>query len=293
MSDLADQIAASLDALSSEPWFPQLTENLTFHELSRLYRNMGITPEVYGTARVLYRDASRPRVVVSNVKLSHVSGLTAILIESFRQPEQLNLETKVDFYSDDELKSGTVLACIEEALAVIDYVPTLKKTVETLVRCLHVVRPPDNDHDVSFSEPNLPFSVFVSVPEKRISNDVLRVAEAIVHEAMHLQLSLIERHVPLVLSAAAKYYSPWRRAYRNTQGILHGIYVFVAIRRFLEELLSISELPAGWKAHCDDRSLQIDGQLSEAADLEASLDLTSLGAIFLNRLMEADRIIYT
>ena len=49
---------------------------------------------------------------------------------------------------------------------------------------------------------------------------------------MHLQLSLVERVVPLVLSQRKMYYSPWRDEVRNSEGILQALYVFGVIRLF-------------------------------------------------------------
>src|SRR5207249_726495 len=102
-------------------------------------------------------------------------------------------------------------------LGALKRVPTLLPTVLSLVRALHLVIPDDDDIDVSFSEPNLPFSVFVSVPHRGARTDALRVAEAIVHEAMHLHLTLIERVVPLVRSSGRRFFSPWRGEYRTAQ----------------------------------------------------------------------------
>ena len=59
-----------------------------------------------------------------------------------------------------------------------------------------------------------------------------RVAEALVHEAMHLQLSLLERRIELVESDRTKAvaFSPWRNSERDVQGVIHALYVFVIVR---------------------------------------------------------------
>ena len=89
--------------------------------------------------------------------------------------------------------------------------------------------------DVSYSLPNIPFSIFVSLPVLRQPNDYLRVAEGVLHEAMHLQLSLIEKITPLVQDKNDRYYSPWKHETRNIQGILHGLYVFKIIQQFYRQ----------------------------------------------------------
>ena len=63
--------------------------------------------------------------------------------------------------------------------------------------------------------------------------------EAILHEAMHLQLSLIERYIPLIESTGETklYYSPWRNEARPARGVLHGLFVFRAIYEFFSILI--------------------------------------------------------
>lgn len=103
--------------------------------------------------------------------------------------------------------------------------------VGTLVRSVHRVAPKAPGYDLSHSEPGLPFSVFVSIPAGEPS-DAMRVAESLLHEAMHLQLTLIERHAPLI-TGEGEAYSPWQQCVRPIQGIVHGLYVFGAIDDWL------------------------------------------------------------
>jgi HEXXH motif-containing protein len=60
-----------------------------------------------------------------------------------------------------------------------------------------------------------------------------RLAEALLHEAGHLQLSLVERFVPLVTEGSTTFYSPWRRKQRPLRGVLHGLYVFGLIAEWI------------------------------------------------------------
>ena len=56
----------------------------------------------------------------------------------------------------------------------------------------------------------------------------------LIHETMHLQLSLVERVVPLVRADHSNRltYSPWKSEHRPAGGILHALYVFRVIERF-------------------------------------------------------------
>jgi HEXXH motif-containing protein len=63
----------------------------------------------------------------------------------------------------------------------------------------------------------------------------LRLAEAVVHEAMHLNLTNLEGFEPLVASEAW-IHSPWKSEPRPALGVLHGVYVFACIHRFFRHL---------------------------------------------------------
>ena len=141
------------------------------------------------------------------------------------------------------MTNSTVLHCLQDAIDVLARVPTLQGTVSTLIRTCHVLKPENDSYDVSHSDPRTPFSAFVSVPRKRGPTDALRVAESLVHEAMHLQLTLIERLLPLVKESDLTYFSPWKGTQRSPRGVLHALYVFRAIHNFFGRLLTLP----GWR----------------------------------------------
>jgi HEXXH motif-containing protein len=63
---------------------------------------------------------------------------------------------------------------------------------------------------------------------------------------MHLQLSLLERCVPLITPADAGFQidSPWKRAEREAGGILHALYVFRVIEQFWRGVAAVQTDPA-------------------------------------------------
>ncbi len=288
MDDLAERIKASIEDPNSDPWFPQLTADLTARAWDCLHRDLGLTPDTYGTERVLSRSTSAPREVIASLKTcsSTCPTASAISIEALAPECAIQYQKRgVNFYSSEEILHTPVLSCIEEALAIINQVPSLMRTVAALVRSLHVIKPGDEDHDVSFSEPHVPFSIFVSVPEKRIASDGLRVAEAIVHESMHLQLTFIQHMTPLIGPTADKYYSPWRRQFRNPEGVLQAIYVFKTIYTFFQALNSTSNDAIDNRA-IRRRRLTIMNQLKGVTALRDSKALTSTGVEFVEWLMK-------
>ena len=200
-------------------------------------------------------------------------GIEFLTGDCIGQYQQLGLA----FYTPNELANSTILECLHDAIDVLAQVPTLQKTVATLVRACHILKPEDDDYDVGHSDPNIPFSVFVSVPQKRGSTDALRVAESLVHEAMHLQLTLIERLQPLVLTSDQTYFSPWKGTLRSPRGILHGLYVFRVLDQFFERLLTLP----GWSliniGHMQRRRCEIAQQIRDVKTFQDCPVLTELG----------------
>lgn len=287
MDELAHRIKASLENPNGEPWFPELTADLAARAWYSLHRDIGIAPNSYGTERVLSRSISAPREVITSLKTcpSTCATAEAISIEALTPEAAIEYQKQgVSFYSPDEILHTTILSCLEDALAIINRVPSLMSTVAALARSLHVIKPEDADYDLSFSEPHIPFSIFVSVPEVRIADDALRVAEAIVHEAMHLQLTLIESTSPLLLSRSKKYYSPWRKEYRDAEGILHALYVFRVIKQFFEYLSTTEGQPLNVAVYIRNRCGEINRQFEAVRSLRLESDLSRVGACFKQRL---------
>lgn len=288
MLSLSDQIKASLERSDIPPWLPELTDKLVEVEWERLNRETGLTLDTYSTARVSNGNASARLAVVRDLPAGHNRGerKTFIRIESpTADLVRLYQGMGVNFYTAEEMAGSGVLDCLEEAIQIIRHVPSLWRTVNTLVRSLHVLRPTDDEHDISFSEPHIPFSVFVSVPCQRIRNDVLRVAEAMVHESMHLQLTLIEKTAPLLACTRRKYFSPWRGEYRSAQGVLHALYVFRVVDHLLRELLLSSCLRSEELSYARERRTQIAAQMREVESFRNCPDLTIHGFNLIGRLL--------
>lgn len=287
MDDLAARIIASLENPNTDPWLPDLTSELAAQAWDRLRNDIGLTPGNYGTERVVSRNISTPPDVIASLRTwPSTNGNEIINIETLPEARASQYhEGGVRFYSPSEILDTGVLTCIEDALLILNQVPSLMRTVATMVRSLHVITPDDADHDVSFSEPHIPFSIFISVPKMRIVNDALRVAEAITHEAMHLQLTIIERLIPLVRSTGEKYFSPWRGTPRPAQGVLHALYVFRVIDRFLASLFSLGGFGGEVREHILTRHSEINMQINMTRSLEDSSELTMTGARFVRGLL--------
>jgi hypothetical protein len=289
MDDLDERIKASIENRNGDPWFPELTADLTARAWNSLHRDIGLRPNSYGTERVLSRCISAPHEVITSLRTcpSMCAAAPTISIEALTQECAVQYEKQgATFYTPDEILHTTILSCIEDALATINQVPSLMRTVAVLVRSVHLIKPEDADQDVSFSDPGIPFSIFVSVPEERMANDALRVAEAIVHEAMHLQLTLIEFVDCLVKSAEGQYFSPWRRERRRAGSVLHGLYVFYVIHHFLGRLALVGSCPQNWLRHITLRQQEIGLQLDEIRSFQNCAELSEVGSILVRRCVE-------
>lgn len=288
MPDLAERLRRALADADSPPWLPELTEDLVSSGWRALYRKCGLSPGSYSTERVIAGNINAPLNSVAFL-VTHSSNGDAnesiqinLLDKSYAKPYE---DSGVRFYTEGEIRSGSVVSCVKDALEVLARVPTLAATVVSLVRSLHLIKPEHDDYDVSFSEPDVPFSIFVSVPQGNSPTNTLRVAEAIVHEAMHLQLTLIERIVPLVSSTGGEYFSPWRGGFRNAQGVLHGLYVFSVIDRFLNALRALPLKGTASVGYIGGRRSEIHTQIRLINSFQEAEDLTEVGRMFIRRLV--------
>ena len=107
---------------------------------------------------------------------------------------------------------------------------------KSLVKSIHLLKTDNDYNDTSFSDPNLPYTIFINLPDIHIKNWLERTVENLIHETMHLQLSLLEKKYDFYLSTNKKIYSPWKHEPRNSKGILHAIYVFSHLKKFWEKV---------------------------------------------------------
>ena len=165
----------------SRLWFPGLAGYLVADLASRVQVRRALMDH-YGTQRWLTGDTNASIVDMGTVRLGrHLSTI-----------EHLPTSTATSFsnltFADNKYSHAT--AQIQAAAEVLDSMNALADTVGCLVRSIHLLQAP-TDHDVSHSSPDLPFSVFVSIPEPTERDADLRVTESLIHESMHLQLSLV------------------------------------------------------------------------------------------------------
>ncbi len=286
-SRLIDEIEASLANRNCPLWFPELSPKLARAAWDSLRRDVGLTPHSYGTARVLAHDPTAPRTVFARLPVPRPSNGPGpnLLVEwldgsAARRYEELGL----DFATADEIANTHALDCIQEAMSILARVPSLRDTLFQLVKVIHILRAQGDEYDVSHSDPAVPFSVFVSVPNNNIPNVGLRVMESIVHEAMHLELTLIETALCLVRETNTLLTSPWRTELRPPSGVLHGIYVFTIIARAYGLLLATRN-SSSVEANFFRQRLGGIARETEAAFLSVSSDvLTSPGQKLLARL---------
>jgi hypothetical protein len=287
-SKLVRHVEIALGDLGTSPWLPNLTSELVAIGWRDLYHNSKLLPSEYGTARVIARNPRAPRRVVTFLPIDagNESAKYLIQIEAFSENFAHHYEEAgIKFYSVEEINLAKGVSQLQQAMNILKSVPTLLNTVALLVKSIHLIAAADDSHDVSFSEPHIPFSIFVSLPRNRGSISVLRIAEAIVHEAMHLQLTLVERIVPLVIQGSKKYFSPWKGEYRSLQGILHALYVFRVIDRFLEVLMLTRTVLKGSENYLYNRRNQISDEIKQVKLLQDCPYLTSCGSKFAQALL--------
>lgn len=272
MISLEDRIQAALGR-GSERWYDGLAPGLAARAWSRL-EPIGITPDIYGLSRMIQASptAERSGLVMSGLAWGH-----PVRLEPFDQTMRQRYGPLGLRPPADELSIRSFESSLIEAMAFLDRAGTVGAAVRALVWSITPLEVEGPDYDTGFSDPTVPFSIFIGAhaPEPQVS--ALRLAEGVLHEAMHLQLSLMEEIEPLVAGSAYQGHSPWQEKQRPTQGLLHGLYVFRVVQDFLRAALKGGHLAPDELAHAQRRIDKIDAECATLSTLNGSRDLTDGG----------------
>ena len=242
------------------------------------------TWEHYSTSRLL--DGSDPRIIHKSGFPDLEDGL-GIHIELL--PSKLTRRwqrTGLCFASSADIEGMNFRQVLERSLGLIRMVEPILGTVSGLCRSLHVLKASGCGFDCSYSDPLLPFSIFASCPMSTEMNRAERLAENIVHEALHLQLSLVETIKPLIVKCreANDLYSPWKGEWRPVHGVLHGVYVFGNLRYFWASIGA--QFPTS-SSFAEARVKEIDNELASVKDLADHSGLTQTGRSIVMSLLRA------
>lgn len=277
MKHLHELIISSIENTEEEIWFPKLTPLLTHFGWQQLIEQFGINKNNYTTEAVLTGKLNGESIPFAYVQQNHIPiyAVPTLLENDF-------ISSNFKTYDDLELKNSSVLSCVQEAFELLDEVPSITKSVTELVANLHLLKPENSEYDVSCSFPNIPFSIFVSVPAIRTANDALRLAEGILHESMHLQLTLIDYALPLIRKDAnlIPHYSPWKNGFRHPLGVIHALYVFKVVYVFLQKLYLSGQVDE----HRKKRMFEINKQIQNIIEFKNYAGFTQSGSKLIERL---------
>jgi len=264
------------------PWWPGLAEKLVKDKWDFLCE-YGITEKNYSTDFFLNTADS------SNKKITHISttlndgSLFFRTIEFLANSSRKKLsQNGLEFYSNQEFLQLRLEEIIFLAFEKIRIIPSLYESTKLLAKNIVILKPEDNFSDTSYSSPEIPFTIFISIPNDRVENIEIRIAESIIHECMHLQLTLLEDRIPLVISATERHFSPWKAEWRNSSGILHALYVFSVILHWVKAFpLNDKDI-----RYINLRVKQILSQVSQIEEIKNSNDLTPLAQAIVQYLFD-------
>ena len=226
------------------------------------------------TSRFL--DGSKPDILYT-IGISEHAADSAVSVERLSPVLAARWQSAgLRFASEADLSDMEFRRTLVSSLESIGMDLPIEGTVAGLCRSLHVLIASGRDFDVSYSDPSLPLSVFVSCPLPGERNRVERLAENLVHEALHLQLSLVERVEPLVIDGpdGEPVFSPWKDERRTVRGLLHAVYVFGNLRSFWKGVAA--ERPE-FSSFARARTQTIDSEMARATHPAGDRTLTAAG----------------
>jgi hypothetical protein len=262
------------EALTFErPWFPGLAERLVAPALAA----RGFSPDGYGTRRWIEAVSAA----------SPADSQTAPPEHWFEPPPPSLAEPYAALgLRFAGLPDASGCALLRDAFSYLELVPDVADAVRSLVLAIHLLEAPGPGYDVSHSDPDLPCSIFLSLPFGE-PHAALRAAESILHEAMHLQLTLLEAASPPTQPGQGTHYSPWQQRQRPILGVVHGLYVFSAIDAFLGRLLDCKVLADETADFAGKRRREIADEIAEVRAVARHRELTPFGRRFVRGLLSA------
>lgn len=282
--------ACSVEDVPQHPaqWTGELPAALRQVGTAELLNPYGLAFESYGTARMMTRSADEVRQTIGAVGSPRGETGGPVLLECLPRQVRTGLEAAgLSLRNADRPAVSASIDALKRARRLVHAVwPELAVSIQGLVRCVHLIEAPSPELDCSYSRPDLPFSVFLSVPDHRARARIERLAEALVHETMHLQLSLVERRIPLIEPARAgtAAFSPWRGGERSVRGVLHALYVFVVVQRLWQR--ACRRPPCGLdRRFARARIHEIRDEVREARHLAASPGLSREGRQLVRNLL--------
>ena len=273
-------------------WAAALPATLHQTGVTNCLTSLGLDFESYGTVRMMTRSANEARRIVGKVDSPVEAKGGCLLIECL--PSRVAAEFDAVGLSLREVDDSAISADIDvlgQAWHLVHALwPELSSSIEHLVRCVHLLTAPSPEVDCSYSRPDLPFSVFLSVPDHGTPARIERTTEALVHETMHLQLSLVECRIPLIETGRTETvaFSAWRNCERHVQGVLHALYVFVVVQKLWQR--AMQRAPCGLdRGFAEARVLSIRDEVARTCHLAASTGLSLEGRQIVRQLLALGR----
>jgi HEXXH motif-containing protein len=269
--------ARALD-FATAPWTPGLASDLAHAFWCNRPRRL--TPVSYGTVRWRCGSCLAPREIVAKLDRP---GRRSWNVESLTGAEAARLAA-IGLAARQDPPSASEVALFRCARDLAEHGSGLADALDALVHAVHLLKRQGQGYDTSHSDPQLPCSVFVSVPLGE-RYPAIRLAESLVHEAMHLQLTMLERYERLVRDVGAKAWSPWQQTKRPALGLLHGLFVFRTIDVWLDQVQHSAHEDEA-RRYAERRRREIDREIATVTNLPASASLTPFGVLLARRLLE-------
>lgn len=267
MSSLERRLTAAI-AADRPCWLPGIAGDL----VTEFWAGSTFDPASYATQAWLGSECARAGVLIPGMGTMQLEPLPAQYADRFVAPA---------FATASQFAPRAIADALTRLEA-----SGAGDPVAHLIRSVHCINARGPGYDCSHSEPSVPFSVFVSVPYAEPDGE-LRLAESLLHEAMHLQLTLIERQVALTRADGEQCYSPWQQRQRPLLGLVHGLYVFAAIHGWLTCLAVEETISDADRAYAHRRLRDIDQEIAQVIALPNAAGLTPFGRAFVVWLLEA------
>ncbi len=273
-------------------WTETLAAKLRQTGVTNCLMPLGLDFESYGTARMMTRSANEARRIVGKVASPVGAKGGLVLLECLTSRAATELDAMgLSLREVDDSAISAEIDVLGQAWRLVHALwPELSSSIEHLVRCVHLLKAPSPEVDCSYSRPDLPFSVFLSVPDKGTPARIERATEALVHETMHLQLSLIERRIRLIESDCTETvaFSPWRNCERSVQGVLHALHVFVVVQKLWQR--AVQRTPCGLdRGFAEARIRSIRDEVARTQHLAESPGLSLEGQQLVRKLLALGR----